>query len=328
MQLAQSHPGVVAFYGSVRHGSCECYIQEAMRGDLLDRVLDRNGLSESETQMIVIQLLQALRWLHSKGIVHGYAPPCCPRALRRIATDPPTPLGDFPKPLAGVLGQPTLLIPSPSPHANEITVSPTSHASCRDVKPENILCCGHNSHRVKLADFGLAAILPPGEVAVARPQHAGSALYAAPEENVSFTADMWAVGITTYVLVSANFPYGSAADARTLAPSFAAACWQAISPYGVQFIAQMLLRDPTHRPTAAEALQLPWLSAPGMLGHAGAVVETVAFAEIPTSRKHARDAAASAAAAAGSDGRRKRPAMGHLCLGSSHPASLAAAVVQ
>ena len=28
------------------------------------------------------------------------------------------------------------------------------------------------------------------------------------------------------------------------------------------------------------------------------------------------------------DGRRKRPAMGHLCLGSSHPASLAAAVVQ
>ena len=71
LQLAQSHPGVVAFYGSVRHGSCECYIQEAMRGDLLDRVLDRNGLSESETQMIVIQLLQALRWLHSKGIVHG-----------------------------------------------------------------------------------------------------------------------------------------------------------------------------------------------------------------------------------------------------------------
>ena len=74
LQLAQSHPGIVAFYGTVREGPYQCYVQEALRGDLLDRVLDCDGLAESEAQVIMIQLLQALRWLHSKGIVHGCAP--------------------------------------------------------------------------------------------------------------------------------------------------------------------------------------------------------------------------------------------------------------
>ena len=125
------------------------------------------------------------------------------------------------------------------------------------------MCCSKNRLRVKLGDFGLASILPPGEIAVARPQLFGSALYTPPEETSSFAADMWASGITCYVIMSGNFPFGTPAEARTLAPSFCASCWQRASPLVPDFIRDLLHRKPEHRPSVAEALLHPWLSSPG-----------------------------------------------------------------
>lgn len=49
-------------------------------GDLLDHVLERQGLQEHESHMVMVQLLRALRWLHGKRIVHG----CAARELRHL----------------------------------------------------------------------------------------------------------------------------------------------------------------------------------------------------------------------------------------------------
>lgn len=199
-ERAGTHPNIVGFYGSIRQGPRQIFVQEAMPGgDLLDLVLaSRQGLPEYQVQSMVAQVLQALCWLHRKGICHG------------------------------------------------------------DVKPENILC-GHNQHSVKLTDFGLASLLPSDGSTPPLPP-VGSPLYLPPEDVVSFAADVWAAGITTYVLLSGNFPYGSAEDAATLAPAFDAECWARSSPLAQDFIEAMLRRDASERPSAEEALRHPWLA--------------------------------------------------------------------
>ncbi|KAL3920494.1 MAG: hypothetical protein SGPRY_005232 [Prymnesium sp.] len=257
LALAQTHPCIVKFYGAARQGSLEVFVMEAVTGgDLLDRVLERQGLPELEAQIIIRQLVMALRWLHDRRIVHGCEimhPPPPPPAPHARAHSPlpysPPPFHHFLMPQHSFrFGRKGRILSRPS-------LGPRS-----DVKPENILCVSPDSCRVKLADFGLASVLPAGESAVARPKLVGSALYAAPEHTSTFATDMWATGITTYVLLSGKFPFGSTADARTLNPSFYADCWKKLSDRGPEFISQLLIVNHELRLTAAEALSHPWLT--------------------------------------------------------------------
>jgi serine/threonine protein kinase len=70
----------------------------------------------------------------------------------------------------------------------------------RDVKPENFLVGGRDGQTVKLADFGLAAIVPEsGKVA----KVCGTAAYMCPEmillREADFKADIWSLGVTAYL---------------------------------------------------------------------------------------------------------------------------------
>ena len=69
------------------------------------------------------------------------------------------------------------------------------------LQPENILCVRKSSHTIKLIDFGLARRFNPAEpcrVLFGTPE------FIAPEiinyENISFSSDMWSVGVICYVL--------------------------------------------------------------------------------------------------------------------------------
>ncbi|KAL1504047.1 hypothetical protein AB1Y20_010457 [Prymnesium parvum] len=245
LELAQAHPRIIRFYGEAVQGVYQMFVMEAVSGgDLLDRVLERQGLPEREAQSIMRQVIQALRWLHDRRIVHG------------------------------------------------------------DVKPENILCCGPNSSRIKLADFGLASILPAGEKSVSRPKLVGSALYTAPEQNLSFSADMWSAGITAYVLISGKFPFGTIDDARSLAPSFAADCWRNISSDGPAFISQLLATAPETRLSAVEASHHAWLKLHINRWKSSVFAEPMLHFEVGTIRKHARNPVI--------DVPRKRQSLGYL----------------
>ena len=67
------------------------------------------------------------------------------------------------------------------------------------LQPENILCVRKNSNKIKIIDFGLAQVMKKGlKVSCGTPE------FLAPEvvsyDEVSYTTDMWAVGVICYVL--------------------------------------------------------------------------------------------------------------------------------
>ena len=72
--------GVVRFFGSLRIGPFHAFVLERGHGDMLERVLTAraetgSGLGAMRARGIVEQVLVALSWLHSNGIVHGYVAP-------------------------------------------------------------------------------------------------------------------------------------------------------------------------------------------------------------------------------------------------------------
>jgi len=90
----------------------------------------------------------------------------------------------------------------------------------RDVKPENVVMTGQGS-RVKLTDFGIARLLQEGkeEGAVASAV-VGTPNYMAPEqirdEEIDGRADIYALGVVMYRLLSGRLPFARGTTRETL----------------------------------------------------------------------------------------------------------------
>ena len=177
----------------------------------------------------------------------------------------------------------------PTPHARRhARLPPSSSASClphahvgggsrlttlchplcspsrSDVKPENLLSRHVGGVEiVKLADFGSAIELPPEGIAAVDPVAQGTTLYSPPEvlqgEAFACGVDVWASGITAYVLISGFFPFGTTADALAASPSFEGDGWRHVSLVAQAFIEHLLRHDPSARPSAVEAQRHAWL---------------------------------------------------------------------
>ncbi|CAN6907921.1 unnamed protein product [Brassica oleracea] len=143
----------------------------------------------------------------------------------------------------------------------------------RDLKPENILMATvASSSPIKLADFGLATYIKPGEKLNGT---VGSPFYIAPEVlsgGYNEAADVWSAGVILYILLSGVPPFWGktkskifdavrAADLR-----FSAEPWGNITSYAKDLIRGMLCVDPSQRLTADGVLAHTWmeeLSEPG-----------------------------------------------------------------
>ncbi|XP_041317929.1 myosin light chain kinase, smooth muscle-like isoform X3 [Pyrgilauda ruficollis] len=150
-----------------------------------------------------------------------------------------------------------------------------------DLKPENIVCVSPGSHWVKIIDFGLARRLGPSQLAScllsAAPDTPVKVLHGTPEfmapevvafEPVSFSTDMWSVGVICYILLSGESPFQGDTDMETLS-NVTAAQWDfeeetfsEISLQAKDFISQLLQKDPCRRLPSAGALLHPWLQHP------------------------------------------------------------------
>ncbi|XP_065555189.1 myosin light chain kinase, smooth muscle-like [Lathamus discolor] len=138
-----------------------------------------------------------------------------------------------------------------------------------DLKPENIVCVSPSSHWLKIIDFGLARKLAPDtpvKVLHSTPE------FMAPEvvafEPVSFSTDMWSVGVICYILLSGESPFQGDNDMETLS-NITAAQWDfeeetfsEISQLAKDFISQLLQKDPRNRLSSMGALLHPWLQQP------------------------------------------------------------------
>jgi len=148
----------------------------------------------------------------------------------------------------------------------------------RDIKPDNYMCGGDDGQVVKLCDFGLSALLPKqGKL----PGVYGTAPFMCPEmltgRGYDEKADVWSFGVIVYALLFGNFPYmpkqpSSKAMKQAIidggvGPTFEpAAGTRSLGPNTMlrsdnarSLVRAVLRREPDFRPSAEEALQMPWM---------------------------------------------------------------------
>lgn len=136
-----------------------------------------------------------------------------------------------------------------------------------DLKPENIMLSEKVSQpNIKLIDFGLAHRLELGQEYRST---SGTPQYIAPEviknEPLSTAADMWSIGVITYILLSGLSPFQGYTDEETLKNvielqyEFEEGPFKTTSDMAKGFIHNLLVLSPGDRMTADECLLHPWI---------------------------------------------------------------------
>ncbi|CAK9158227.1 unnamed protein product [Ilex paraguariensis] len=136
----------------------------------------------------------------------------------------------------------------------------------RDLKPENFLFATKDEDAsMKLIDFGLSDFIKPDQ---RLNDIVGSAYYVAPEvlhRSYSVEADMWSIGVITYILLCGSRPFWARTESGIFRsvlradPNFDDAPWPVVSPEARDFVKRLLNKDHRKRMTAAQALTHPWL---------------------------------------------------------------------
>ncbi|KAJ8512527.1 hypothetical protein OPV22_002961 [Ensete ventricosum] len=135
----------------------------------------------------------------------------------------------------------------------------------RDLKPENFLFTtrGENAP-MKIIDFGLSEFIRPDE---RLNDIVGSAYYVAPEvlhRSYSTEADMWSIGVITYILLCGSRPFWARTESGIFRavlradPNFDDSPWSAVSAEAKEFVRRLLNKDYRKRMSAAKALTHPW----------------------------------------------------------------------
>ncbi|KAM6555960.1 hypothetical protein CsatB_002979 [Cannabis sativa] len=137
----------------------------------------------------------------------------------------------------------------------------------RDLKPENILLATKaSSSPIKLADFGLATYIKPGQNLHGL---VGSPFYIAPEVlagGYNQAADVWSAGVILYILLSGIPPFWGKTKSRIFDAvrvadlRFPSNPWDHISESATDLIKRMLCTDPCQRLSAQQVLDHPWMT--------------------------------------------------------------------
>ena len=153
----------------------------------------------------------------------------------------------------------------------------------RDLKPENLLLASTALDApLKLADFGYARSIGAVSSEGNARTPCGSMGYAAPEQVVVLrgqaacsygrAADMWSVGVVTYVLLSGTMPFNPSSYLTCLGQVvFREEHFGLVSAEARDFVSQLLSLDPSRRPAAAQALQHSARHRHGQRGSVGQV---------------------------------------------------------
>lgn len=141
----------------------------------------------------------------------------------------------------------------------------------RDIKLDNMLFEDDTEDaELKLIDFGFASSVRPGHEKMC--DHLGTPSYMAPElwsdrHRLAYdsSVDMWALGASTYMLLSGTKPFHSddkKEKARMIqqdALRFPPRGWAHISKDAKSFIAALMQKHPKDRLSASEAIKHPWI---------------------------------------------------------------------
>ena len=138
----------------------------------------------------------------------------------------------------------------------------------RDLKPENILMTDDSDDAdIRLLDFGLSKIISQGEKCN---EPYGTLSYVSPEvlKNIPYDqkADLWSIGIITYLLLSGVLPFDDENDNKAIARKtvfektpFYPSLWNHISKEGKDFVDKLLQKEPDDRMKIQEIFEHPWM---------------------------------------------------------------------
>ncbi|XP_062849772.1 death-associated protein kinase 3 [Trichomycterus rosablanca] len=137
-----------------------------------------------------------------------------------------------------------------------------------DLKPENIMLLDKNvpNPRIKLIDFGIAHQIKEGNEFK---NIFGTPEFVAPEivnyEPLGLEADMWSIGVITYILLSGASPFLGETKQETLTNisavnyDFDEEYFSNTSELAKDFIRRLLVKDPKKRMTIQDSLEHPWI---------------------------------------------------------------------
>ena len=140
-----------------------------------------------------------------------------------------------------------------------------------NLMPYNLIFSNLNSdHGLKIIDFGHAVEVEAGEPGHKLKNLQGTVEYSSPEVLtcglVSFSSDMFSLGIVLYTLLSGGLsPFYSTSRVKTFGRvlncqyDLEVAQLAGTSPQGLQLLQHLLVREPALRLSAVQALQHPWL---------------------------------------------------------------------
>uniref|UniRef100_A0A8B9KNT3 Si:dkey-240h12.4 n=1 Tax=Astyanax mexicanus TaxID=7994 RepID=A0A8B9KNT3_ASTMX len=143
------------------------------------------------------------------------------------------------------------------------------HVTHFDLKPENIMLSDKHAPNpdIKIIDFGMAHCFIQGEEYKSM---GGTPQYIAPEiinfEPLGTAADMWSIGVITYILLSGLSPFQGETDEETLKNivaltyEFEPHYFSRTSSMAKDFIQKLLVKDQRERMTADECLLHPWIT--------------------------------------------------------------------
>ncbi|KAG7456780.1 hypothetical protein MATL_G00239490 [Megalops atlanticus] len=144
----------------------------------------------------------------------------------------------------------------------------SKHIAHFDLKPENIMLLDKDvpSPRIKLIDFGIAHQIKAGNEFK---NIFGTPEFVAPEivnyEPLGLEADMWSIGVITYILLSGASPFLGESKQETLTNisavnyDFDEDYFSNTSELAKDFIRRLLVKDPKKRMTIQDSLEHPWI---------------------------------------------------------------------
>ncbi|KAG8183020.1 hypothetical protein JTE90_017107 [Oedothorax gibbosus] len=134
-----------------------------------------------------------------------------------------------------------------------------------ELQPDNVVMEDRHHPHIKLVDFGSAQFVPDGGAKV---QVQGCTEYLAPEilkgEDVHTPADIWGVGVLTYILLSGFSPFVGDSEKETRDNVLYVRyhfdhLYKEVTPEATHFLMQLFKRTPQKRPTAEECQENKWL---------------------------------------------------------------------
>ena len=252
-----AHGNIVEVYGSYEDETHVYVLTEICQGgELFDVLCERGekGMDEWEAAPLIAQLLEALAYLHGRGICHrDVKPENCLFLHPYQYADPAS---------------------SPTSSASPARSPPSTASKSPSSRPASSI------PTLKLTDFGFAANLLTKPRALRASSHLGSLGYTAPEifSSSSYTesCDVWSVGAILHIMMTGLPPYTELADDERKQPFWlyvnemhwgerqgqvpvGGKAWEGRSDEVQALVRGMLELDVAKRLRATEALQSSWV---------------------------------------------------------------------